>query len=131
MVALVGAGDDVVSTFFLVGGDVVWIIDGRQRGTKLLHMRCDLALEVPLEDRCALHRGVEGKPGDIPATKDEVIGMDHRQNIRKRCINILSSCIKAKANSASAKKRTNIVGALDSGLGMPCDVVPVGENGRN
>ena len=44
MSCLVGAGDDVISTFFLVGSDIVRIVDGRQRSTELLHVRCDLTL---------------------------------------------------------------------------------------
>ncbi len=77
MTGLVGAGDNVISAFFLVGGDVVWIVYGRQRSAKLFHIGCHLALKIPLKDSRALHCSVEGKTRNIPTTEHEVIGVDH------------------------------------------------------
>lgn len=78
MSMLICARNNVVRTRLLVGGDVVRVVDGRHRRAKRSHIRGDLALEVPIEDLSTRHRLVHRKAGDVPASENEVIRVNHR-----------------------------------------------------
>jgi hypothetical protein len=125
----VRARNKVVCASLLVGSDEIGVVNGRKRLAEVGHVRSDLALQVPIKNLGALHSLVHGETRDVPATEDKVVGVDHRQDIRDGDMNVLASGgIHAKADSGGTKHRANVVRLLDPRLGVPRDVVTVGEN---
>ena len=123
------AGEEVVRTGLLVGGDKVWVID-RGEGFDRSHEGDELALEVPGEDLGTLHSRIERKAGDVPPADNEVVGVHGGKDGGQRDVNILAGGgIDTKAESGSTKDRADVVGGLDAFLGAPSDVVGVGEDG--
>ena len=126
---LVGSRNDVVGASLLVGSDEVGIVNGGQRFPEKCHMGGDLALEVIVEDLGTLHSLVHGETGNVPTTKDEIIGVHHGQHVRDRDVNFLARTgLSSNANGGRTEDRANVVGLLDTGLGVPNDVVAVGED---
>jgi hypothetical protein len=127
---LVRTWDQVIRTSFLVGSDEVRVVDGGEGPADLSHERLDLALEIVVEDLGTLHGLVHGGGGDIPTTKNEVVGVNHREDVGNGNMDIVTSGrVGSNANSGGADDGTDIVGLLDAFLGVPDDVVTVGENG--
>jgi len=127
---LVFAGDHVVSSGFLVGCDEVGVVDGWERLAELGHVWRNLTLEVVVQDLSTAHGLVHGNTRDVPSTEDEVIGVDHGEDIRDGEVNVVTSGrVDTNAHSGGTKDRPNVVGLLKAGLGVPGDVVLVGEDG--
>ena len=91
---------------------------------------CDLTLEIVVEDLGTVHGLVEGKGRYIPTSKNEVIGVNHGEDIGDRDVDVLaSSRISTEAHGRGTKDRANVVGGLKPFLGVPGDVVTVGDDG--
>mmetsp|Transcript_46482 Transcript_46482/g.77422 ORF Transcript_46482/g.77422 Transcript_46482/m.77422 type:complete len:266 (+) Transcript_46482:554-1351(+) len=73
---LLGADEDVVGTVGLVGGDKVLVVD-RGHGDDVLEEGLELTLEIIVEDHGTFHGVGEVGAVDVPATKLNVIGLDH------------------------------------------------------
>lgn len=128
MSLLVISGDQVVCASFLVGGDEVRVVDRRQR-LDPAHQRSNLTLNVPVQDFSATHGHVQRSSGDVPATKDEVVGMDHGQNVRDGEVEILSgSGISAEPHGRSPDERANVARSLNAAFGAPDEVVAIGKD---
>src|SRR5882757_9462867 len=130
MNVLIGSGDDIVCTGFLISRYEVRVVDGRKRFSEVGHVRCDLTLKVIVQDLSTLHGFIQRNTGYIPASKDEIIGVYHGEDVGDRNMNFLSRTrFGSNAHGRSAKKRSDIVGLLEAGFSVPNDVVTVGENG--
>ena len=127
---LIFAREQVVGTSFLVGSDEVGVVDGGEGLPEEGHVRSDLALEVVVEDLGAAHGLVHGDAGDIPTAQDEVIGVHHGQKVGDGDMDILTVGVGAQAEGRGAKEGANVVRGLKAFLGVPGDLVTVGENGR-
>ena len=76
------------------------------------------------------HGLVHRRPGDVPSIKDEVVGMDHGQDIGNGDVHVLGrGRVRAHADGRCAEKRTDVVRLLDAGLGVPGNVMTIGQNG--
>ena len=128
---LVGAGHYVVRAGLLVRGDEVGVVDGGERGAERGHVRHHLALQVPVEDLRTLHGVVHARAGDVPPAEDKVVRVDHGQDIGDGDVDILAGRgVSAEADGGRAEEGADVVGLLDAGLGVPDDVVAVGEDRR-
>jgi len=126
---LVSSRNDIVSTGLLIGSDEVGVVNGGEWLPEKCHMGSDLTLEVIVEDFGTLHGLVHGESGDVPAAEDEIIRMYHGQHIGDRDVDFLARTgLGSNANGGCTKDRANVVGLLDAGLGVPNDVVTVGED---
>ena len=126
---LIIARNDVVRTSLLVGSDEVRVVDGWKRLANLSHEGGDLTLEVVVEHLGTLHSLVQGETRDIPTTEDEVIGVDHGENVRNRNVDILASDgVSTEADGGGTKHGADVVGLLYALLRVPDNVVTVGEH---
>ena len=128
---LVFTWDQIVGTSLLVGSDEIGVVDRGERLPEKGHMGSDLTLEIVVENLGALHGFVERKTRDIPSAEDEVIGMHHWEHIGDRDMDLLARArLSTNAHGRCTKDRSDIVGLLDASLGVPDNVVTVGEDGR-
>jgi hypothetical protein len=95
-----------------------------------LHHRSKLPLKIVLEDLGSGHGLVHGDSRNIPSANVEIVGVDHGEHLRYRNKDVLTSLgIGTESDGGCSDKRTNVVGLLKSVLGVPGDVVLVGEVG--
>ena len=93
-------------------------------------MADELALEIPGENLSTGHSLIEWQARNIPPAENEVVGVNHRQNVTERDIDVLASDrIDSQTDSGSTEDRSNVIGLLDARLGVPDDVVTVSEDG--
>ena len=127
---LIVPGNDIVRAGFLIRGDEIGIVDRRKGSTEERHVRSDLALEVIIENLGTGHGLVHRRPGDIPSTEDEVVGVDHGQDIGNGDVHVLGrGGIRADADGRCTEERTDVVRLLDARLGVPGNVMTIGQNG--
>lgn len=126
---LVVAGDQVVGAGLLVGRDEVGVVDGGEGLAEKSHVGGDLALEVIIQDLGAHHGLVEGHTRDVPTSENEIIGVDHGENIGDGDVDLLASLwIGTDLDCGCTKDGANVVGTLATFLGVPGDVVTIGED---
>jgi len=126
---LVVPGNQVVGASLLVSSNEVRVVDRRKGLSESGHMGGDLTLEVVVQDFGTFHGLFQGEARDIPSTKDEVIGVDHRKNVRDGYVDILASTwLGSNAHSRRAKDRADVVGLLDALLSVPDDIMTIGKN---
>lgn len=95
-------------------------------------MRHKLPLQVVLEDLGSLHRLVKWNTGNVPSTDDEIVGVDHWKHLRDRYEDVLAGLwLGSDPHSGGSDKRTDVVWLLKAILGVPGDVVLVGEVSRD
>jgi hypothetical protein len=122
--------DEVISASLLVGGDEIRIVDGWERLPEEGHVRSDLPLQVIVENLSTFHGLVHRDTGNVPTTENEIVGMDHGEDVRDGNVNVLSrGRIVTDTNSRGPENRTNVVGLLDTLLSAPDNVVTVGKDG--
>ena len=127
---LIGSWEEVIGTFLLVGRNEIRIVNRRQGFADKGHVGRDLALEVIIEDLGTLHGFVKGKARYIPTTENEVVGVDHGEDITDGDVDILrSGRVSSNLHSGSAENRADVVGLLGTLLRVPDDVVAIGKNG--
>ena len=123
-----GALNDIVGAVLLVGSDEVRVVDGREGGHGG-HLLLHLSLEGRLEDLSTVHGLGEVHAADIPATNDEVIGVNHRQNLVEGNVDILVGlCVSTKLESRCHDKGAVVVGLARALLGVPDHVAAVGND---
>jgi len=87
-------------------------------------------LQVILKNLGSSHSLIHRNTRDIPAVDDKVVGVDHRQHLGNGYKDIFTGFgIGTESDGRSSNQRPDVVGFLDSVLGMPRDVVLVGEVG--
>jgi hypothetical protein len=96
------SGNKIISTRFLVGGDEVRVINGREWFAEQCHVGSYLALEVIVKDFSTLHSLVERKTRDIPTSKDKIIRVDHGEDIGDGDMDFLAIGIGTNADGRSA-----------------------------
>lgn len=125
---LVRAGDDVVGAVRLVGGDKVGVVDGGE-GLEGLHLGLDLALEVVIEDLGAGHGVSEVQARDIPTAEDEVVGVNHGEDVVEGNVDVVALDIDSELQGRSLDDGAKVVGFLDTLLGVPGQLAAVGDDG--
>ncbi len=123
---LVVAGDEVVGAVGLVAGDVLGVVDGGH-GDHVLHVGAELLLEGVVEDGSTLHGVGHVHVVDIPAAEDQVVGIDEGDEVLQgnEDVAVLAG---AETDSGGLGDGTVVVGVLDAVLGLPGDLVLVGED---
>ena len=122
-----GAGENVVGTVLLVGGNEVGVVDGGE-GNHLGHLLADELLHGGLKDLGAVHGLIEGHAGDIPAADDEVVGVDHGKDVVEGNVNVLALGVDAELDGGTHDDGAIVVGLLGALLGGPAVLVLVGED---
>lgn len=108
----------------------VLTVDTWHRGYVLHHGR-ELPLQVILQNLGSSHGLVHRDTRDVPTANDEIIGVDHRQHLRDRYKDILASLwVGTESEGGGSDERSDIVWLLQAVLGVPRDIVLVGEVGR-
>jgi hypothetical protein len=79
-----------------------------------------LPLEIPVEYLSPRHGLVQLDTRDVPPANHKVVGVHHRQHLRD-----------GHVDGRGADERADVVGLLDAVLGVPRDVVLVGEVSRH
>lgn len=87
---LIVSGEDIVSSGLLVGGDEVWVVDGRE-WNDFLDVGSEFLLEVVVENLGASHRLSEVEPGDVPSVDDDVVRVHEWKNLVQGEIDLLVS----------------------------------------
>ena len=91
-----------------------------------------LALEIPRENLSTSHCLVEGQARNVPSTENEVVGVNHGQHVTEGDINVLSGDrIHSQTDSRGTKDGFNVVGPLNTELGVLDKVMAVGEDGSD
>jgi len=102
----------------------------RRHGNHVLHQRSKLPLQVILKNLRSSHGLIHRNTRDIPSIDDKVVGVDHWQHLGNGDKDIFTGFgIGTQSDGRSSDQGTDVVGFLDSVLGMPRDVVLVGEMG--
>lgn len=131
MLRLVRTLDQVIRPIFLIGRDKVRVVDGGQGLSHILHQREQLSLQVIVEHLGTGHGLVERHGGDIPAAEDEVVRVNHGQDVRERDVDVFSGLrVEPESQGGRADEGSNVVWLNGSRLGRPGDVVSVREDGR-
>lgn len=127
-VLLLGAWKNVVGTVTLVGSNEVWVVNGR-KWLVGSHLLANLTLEIWLKDSGAVHGISQVHGRDIPTTENEVIGVNHWEDLMERNVDLLAgSGISTKLDGGSHDDRAIVVGSLCSGAGLPSEVFAVGND---
>lgn len=123
-----GPLEDIVGAILLVGSDEVGVVDGGKRN-HASHLLPDLSLESGLENLGAVHGLSQVKTANVPTANDEVIGMDHRQDVVKRNVDLsVSFGIGTELEGRAHDNRAVVVSLLVSFLGLPGELSAIGEN---
>lgn len=127
-VASLAALEDIVGTVFLVGSNEVRVVDGLE-GDHLSHLLLDEGLQSGLKDLSAVHGLSQVHLANVPTTNNEVIGVDHGQNIVEGDVDVgVGLGIRSKLHGRSHNKGAVVVGLTGTLLGVPDEVAAVGEN---
>ena len=120
--------NEIVGTVFLVGSNEVGVVDGRERD-HLGHLLLHLGLEGRLEDLSAVHGLGQVHLADIPTANDEIIGVDHGENIVEGNVDLLGSLgVSAELHGRTHDDGAIVVGLARTFLGLPLEAATVGND---
>ncbi len=120
--------DQVISTILLVGGDEVWVVDG-WKWLDGSHLFSNHLLEGWLKDGSAIHGILQVHGGDIPSTDDEVIWVDHWEDLVEWDVDVLGGLrISAQLHGGSHSDGSVVVGGAWTLTSLPGEVVTVGDD---
>jgi len=123
---LVFTGDNVISSFFLVGGNEVFVVDGGE-GDHILHVWLELDLEIVFQDFSSSHGISQVHLADIPTTDDDVVGVNEGEDLvqGEEDFGVLGV---TDLSGRGLGDGAQIVGLVGTGSGVPGDVVLVGKD---
>jgi len=126
MFLLVVTGNDVISSFLLVGSNEVFVVDSRE-GDDTFHMGSELDLEIIFQDFSSSHGISQVHLADIPTTDDDVIGVNEGKDLvqGKEDFGVLGV---TNLGGRGLGDGAQIVGLVGTGSGVPGDVVLVGKD---
>ena len=128
LVASLGARDQVISAILLVGSNEIWVVD-RWEWLDGSHLLPDHLLEGWLKDGSAVHGILQVHGRDIPTTDDEVIWVDHWEDLLEWNVDILSGLsIGAQLHGGRHGDGSVVVGGAWTLPSLPCEVITVGNN---
>lgn len=81
--------DDIVCTVFLIGSNEVGVVDTGQ-GLHLGHLLTNQLLEGWLKNLRPIHGIGKVHTADVPTANDKIIGVDHREHIMERNVDLLT-----------------------------------------
>jgi len=119
--------EDVVSAVLLVGSDKVREVDRAER-LQLLHLRKELALEIPVKDMSTGHALAEISSVDIPAADLKISRTDHRKEIVDRDVDLLTVVSDTKTDSGALSERTKHVALVETSALVPFETKTVGND---
>jgi len=126
--ACLAARDQVISTVLLVGSDEVRVVDGWQWSDSL-HFLVDQSLQGGLKDASTIHGVSQVEGADIPSTDDNVIWVDHGQDLMERNVDILGSLrISAQLHGGAHGDGAVVVGSARTLASSPGQVTLVGKD---
>lgn len=127
MVLLVGSGKNIVGAVALIFGIETGIENGGQR-LQFFHFWRELTLQIIVKNLCLVHSDSEVVFADVPATDDEIIGVDHGKDRIEWDVYIFVAQGGADANSRRVNERAEVIGLLNALSRIPLKIVLVGEN---
>lgn len=80
--------DDIISSIFLVGGDEIGIVDTREWFHES-HFLVDHSFQSGFEDLSTIHGSSNVQAADIPTTNDQIVRMNHGQDIVKGDVDLV------------------------------------------
>lgn len=114
-----GALQDVVSSVLLVSGNEVGVVDGGKR-SQPSHLLPDVSLQGRLQDLGTIHGLSQVQRADVPAANDQLVGVDHGQEIVEGNVDLLVGLgIGSKLDGGAHDDGAIVVGLLDAFLGIP------------
>jgi hypothetical protein len=120
--------ENVVGAILLVSSDEVGVVDARQR-LHGAHLLADKRLQGRREDLGAVHGLREVHAADVPSANNEVVGMDHGQQVMERNVDLLASlAVDTELSGRAHNDGTIVVGATLALLGLPNEVALVGDD---
>jgi hypothetical protein len=123
-----GAGNHVVGTVFLVGGNEVRVVDAGKRFDGS-HLLLHEGLQCGLKDLGAVHGSGKVHATDVPATDGKVVGVDHRDHVVQRNIDLAAGlCLCAKFDSGRHDNGAVVVCGTRTLTGVPAQTLAVGKN---
>lgn len=123
-----GALEDVVGTLLLVGSNEVGVVDAR-KGDHGGHLLGNQSLEAGLENLGAVHSLGEVELADVPAADDNVVGVDHGEEVVEGDVDILAGLgIGAELDGRAHDQRAVVVGLLLTAAGLPGEPAAVGND---
>lgn len=126
-----GALNDIVSSVLLIGGNEVRVVDGGE-GSQPSHLLPDVSLQGRLQDLGAIHGLSQVHRADVPAANDQVVGVDHGQEVVEGDVDLLVSLsISSKLDGGAHDDGAIVVGLLNAFLGIPHKVAAVGNDTRS
>ena len=127
-VLALAAGEEVVGTVSLVGGNEVGVVDGGKR-LEVLHLGAELALEIGLKNGGTIHGIGQVHVVDVPTTEDEVVGVGHGEKVMERNVDLLTSLgVGAELDGGGHDDGAIVVRLLLTLARVPGDVVAVGND---
>lgn len=128
LVASLASLDDVVGTILLVGSNEVRVVDAGKRD-HLSHLLPDLGLQGRLKDSSTVHGVSQVHGADIPAAQDQVIGVDHGEDIVEWDVDLLGGLsIGTQLHGGTHDHGAVVVGSALALAGVPGQTLAVGEN---
>lgn len=125
-----GALNDIVGSVLLVGGNEVGVVDGGKR-SQPSHLLPDVSLQGRLQDLGAIHGLSQVHRADVPAANDQVVGVDHGQEIVEGNVDILVGLgVGSKLDGGAHDDGAVVVGLLGAFLGVPHKVAAVSNDAR-
>lgn len=123
---LVVTGNDVISSFLLVGSNEVFVVDSG-KGDHILHVGSELDLEIIFQDFSSSHGISQVHLADIPTADDDVVGVNEGKDLvqGEEDFGVLGV---TNLGSRGLGDGAQIVGLVSTGFGVPGDVVLVGKD---
>lgn len=121
-----GAVDDIVGTVLLVGGDEVGVVDAGQR-LHLGHLLAYHLLERRLQNLSTVHGLGHVHAADIPTTHNEIIGMDHGEQVMEGHVDLVAGLgVGAQLDGGAHDDGAVVVRSLGTLASLPGQTPTVG-----
>lgn len=123
-----GPRDEIVSTFLLIGGDEVRVVDAGER-LHSGHLLTDESLKGRLQDLGTVHGISKVHTADVPAANDEIVGVDHGHEVMERDVDLLArAAVHTELGRGSHDDGAVVVGTAFALLGLPNKTAAVGND---
>lgn len=123
-----GTRDQVISAILLVGSNEVGVVDAGKRDNRS-HLLADEGLESRLQHLGAVHGGSKIQLADVPAANDEVVGVDHGEDVVEGDVDVLAGLgVGAELHGRAHDDRAIVVGSAGTLAGVPLEAAAVGDD---
>jgi len=123
--ACFGSRDAVIRSVPLIGSNEIRIVD-TGKWLHLLHLLADETLQSRLQDLSTVHGFREVHGTNVPSTDDEIVRMDHWQNIMEGDVDLFARVgFRSELHGRRHDDRTIVVGRLRALTRVPDEATTV------